>query len=66
MTYINGKEMEKEDCENVKHIISKYGYTLVCDEERPVDLILPAGNECDGIVKVASKYGVTVVCKEDD
>ena len=30
---MNGTMLNKEDCENAKEVVSKYGVTLVCDEE---------------------------------
>lgn len=69
MAQIIGAEVNKDDCENVKRVVSKYGYQIVCDEEeekkQEADIILPSGEECDSIVKVASKVGVSVVCDEN-
>lgn len=76
MNYIDGKFMQKDDCENMKKVISRYGYAIVCDEKeeaeakakelRDADLILPAGEDCEKLVTVASRVGVTVVCDEKD
>ena len=47
---MNGMGLDKETCENVKKVASKYGYTVVCDEKEQereeADLILPASEHC--------------------
>ena len=48
--------------------MSKYGVTLVCDEEETkevADVVLPAGEQCENMKEVVSKVGVTVVCDEE-
>ena len=65
---MDGRALGKEDCENAKEVVSKYGVTLVCDEEETketADVILPAGEQCENMKTVASKVGVTVVCDEE-
>ena len=66
---MDGKALGKDMCENVKTVASKYGYTVVCDEEEDArenaDLVMPAGETCENAKKVASKVGYTVVCDEE-
>ena len=65
---MNGTMLNKEDCENAKEIVSKYGVTLVCDEEDKAvnaDVVLPASEQCENMKTVASKVGLTVVCDEE-
>ena len=66
---MDGRALGKETCENVKEVASKFGYTIVCDEEdekkQEADLVLPAGEPCENAKKVASKIGYTVVCDEE-
>ena len=66
---MNGTMLNKEDCENAKEVVSKYGVTLVCDEKEEerlnADVILPASEQCENMKTVASKVGMTVVCDEE-
>ena len=66
---MNGTLLNKEDCENAKEVVSKYGVTLVCDEKDAekanADLVLPASEQCENMKTVASKVGMTVVCDEE-
>ena len=65
---MNGTMLNKEDCENAKEVVSKYGVTLVCDEEETkenADIVLPASEQCENMKTVASKVGLTVVCDEE-
>lgn len=66
---MNGMGLDKETCQNVKKVASKYGYTVVCDEKEQeledADLVLPASEQCESVKKVASKVGYTVVCDEE-
>ena len=32
MNYIDGKNVDKEECQNIRKAVSKYGVTVVCDE----------------------------------
>ena len=69
MSDLTGTGLDKETCEDVKQVASKYGYTVVCDEEdqqrQEADLILPSGEHCEDVSKIASKVGVTVLCDEN-
>ena len=72
MNYIDGKNVNKEECQNIKKAVSKYGVTVVCDEAEEAekvkldsDLVMPAGEECEKTKKVVSKHGVVVVCDEE-
>ena len=65
---IDGKLLGEETCENMKETTSKWGITIVCDEEDEkelADIVLPAGEECENIKEVASKIGKVVVCDEE-
>ena len=65
---MNGTMLNKDDCENAKEIVSKYGVTLVCDEKDKgvnADVVLPASEQCENMKTVASKVGLTVVCDEE-
>ena len=69
---MNASFLGEEQCENVKTIVSKYGVTVVCNEEdekmkerKHADVILPAGEQCEKMKTVASKIGMTVVCDEN-
>lgn len=69
MMYADGRTLDKDECGRVKEVVSKYGVTMVCDEEdeakRTADIVMPAGEECENAKKVASKHGVVVVCDEE-
>lgn len=57
-----------EECENYKKTLSKYGTTVVCDEEdekENADIVLPGGEGCETAKEVVSKYGVKVVCDDE-
>ena len=66
---MDGRILGKEECENAKEVVAKYGVTLVCDdaedERLTADVIMPAGEQCENMKTVASKAGVTVVCDEE-
>lgn len=66
---VNGLELDmtEEICNNMKEAVSKYGVTVVCDEEeeeQKADVVMPAGETCEEFKKIASKYGTTVLCDE--
>ncbi len=52
-----------DGCQNAKRVASKYGYTIVCDEDR-VEEAIEVAEGCQNAKEVASKYGFTVVCDE--
>ena len=58
--------LTEEQCENTKNVVSKYGVTIVCDEEptKEPDMILPANENCENLKETVSKYGVSVVCED--
>ena len=58
--------MTEEQCKDTKKVISKYGISMVCDEEPEVkaDITLPASEECENMKETVSKYGLTVVCED--
>ena len=65
---IEGKDLEKDYCEKLKVATSKFGMTVVCDEDDEkelTDIILPADENCENIKVVASKAGKVVVCDEE-
>ena len=67
---IDGKFLGEEQCENVKEVASKYGVTVVCNEDDEkekltADIVMPASEHCENMKTVASKVGVTVVCDEE-
>ena len=65
---VDGKVLGEEQCEQVKEVVSKYGVSVVCDEEEEkakADFVMPAGEECENIKEVASKAGKVVVCDEE-
>lgn len=66
---VNGKDLDKEICDNVKQVSAKWGITVVCDEEdkkQDANFVLPADENCETVKKVASKIGYTVVCDEEN
>ncbi|MBQ3206289.1 MAG: hypothetical protein IJB37_07040 [Peptococcaceae bacterium] len=65
---VDGRGLGEEQCKESKKAMSKYGVTLVCDEEdeKPtVDGVMTAGENCENVKVIASKHGLTVVCDED-
>ena len=69
---IDGKFLGEEQCKNVKEVVSKYGVTVVCNEDDEkekekltADIVMPASEQCENMKTVASKVGVTVVCDEE-
>lgn len=65
---VNGLELDmtEENCNNMKEAVSKYGVTVVCEEEeeQKADIVMPAGEQCEEFKKIVSKYGTTVLCNE--
>ena len=67
---INPKEhgMSEEQCQETKKVVSKYGISVVCNEEEEVkaqaDIVMPASEGCEEIKTTVGKYGVSVLCKE--
>lgn len=62
--------LSEEECEKVRHVVSRYGVQMVCNEEEEAeqnapDLVLPESKGCENIKKVASKIGYQVVCEEE-
>ena len=69
-TPVSDNVFSEEECENVKHVVSRYGVQVVCNEEDEAeqnapDLVLPASEGCENVKKVASKIGYQVVCEEE-
>ena len=65
---MDARFLGEEQCKNVKNVVSKYGVTVVCDEEEEkvkADIVLPASEQCENMKTVASKVGVSVVCDEE-
>ena len=65
---MNGMGLDKETCQNVKKVASKYGYTVVCDEKEQeledADLVLPASEQCESVKNerhLSSIYGLFLV-----
>ena len=65
---MDARFLGEEQCKNVKNVVSKYGVTVVCDENEDeklnADIVLPASEQCENMKTVASKVGVAVVCEE--
>lgn len=64
---VNGLELDmtEENCNNMKEAVSKYGVTVVCEEEeQKADIVMPAGEQCEDVKALASKYGTVVLCQE--
>lgn len=66
---IKGKEFDlsEEQCENTKKAVSKYGISVVCDEnevKEKIDIVMSSGEDCENLKEVVSKYGVSVLCEE--
>ncbi len=59
---ISEKNMD-EGCKNAQRVASKYGYTIVCDEDE-VEEAKKVADGCTNAQEVASKYGYTVVCDD--
>ncbi|MBQ2859721.1 MAG: hypothetical protein IJE80_00990 [Peptococcaceae bacterium] len=69
---IDGKILGDEQCEQAKEVVSKYGVTVVCDEEdekekakADADIVIPASAECDNLREVADDFGIAVVCDDE-
>lgn len=58
--------LSKTDCENAKTAVSKYGVSIICDEqmEKEPDVKMPASENCENLKRTVSKYGVSVVCED--
>lgn len=66
--HLDGTEFDKEVCENMKAAASKYGMTVVCNEEDEkglADITLPADENCEHMREVALKSGKVIVCDEN-
>jgi hypothetical protein len=67
---INPKEhgMNEEQCQETKKVVSKYGISVVCNEEEELkekaDIVMSAGEGCEEIKTTVGKYGVSVLCEE--
>lgn len=62
----------EKQCQGMKKVVSKYGVSVVCNEEdkkerekATANIIMPASEECEKMKTVASKVGVAVVCDEN-
>lgn len=69
---VDGKVLGNEQCEQAKEVVSKYGVTVVCDEEdekakvkADADIVIPASAECDNLKEVADDFGIAVVCDDE-
>lgn len=60
--------MSEEQCLETKKIVSKYGISIVCDENEVLakepDIVMPASEMCEDMRQTVGKYGVTVVCED--
>ena len=59
--------MSDEQCQETKRVVSKYGVSVVCDEDEIVekhDIVMPASENCENMKEVVGKYGVSVLCEE--
>ena len=54
-----------ENCNRIQRIVSKFGYTILCDDDEVENAIVVAEN-CDSVEKVVSQYGYTVICDDQD
>lgn len=65
---MDARFLGEEQCKNIKNTVSKYGITVICDEEDEkikADIVLPANENCENMKTIGSKVGVTVVCDEN-
>jgi hypothetical protein len=59
--------MSDEQCQETKRVVSKYGVSVVCDEDEIVekhDIVMSASENCENMKEVVGKYGVSVLCQE--
>ena len=58
--------MSDEQCQETRRVISKYGVTVVCEDEevKEPDIVMPASENCENMKEVVGKYGVSVLCEE--
>lgn len=68
---INPKDygMNEEQCQETKRAVSKYGISVVCNEEEEelkerADIVISANEGCEEIKTTVGKYGVSVLCEE--
>jgi len=68
---VDARFLDEKQCNEVKKVVSKYGVSVVCNEQDIVEnekndaqIILPASEQCGKMKTIASKVGVTVVCEE--
>ena len=68
---MDARFLGEEQCKEIKKVVSKYGVSVVCNEQDIVEkekheaqVVLPASEQCEKMKTVASKVGVTVVCDE--
>lgn len=54
----------EDGCKNAQRVASKYGYTIICDEDQ-LEEAKAVAEGCANAKEVASKYGFTIVCDED-
>lgn len=55
----------ESDCKKAQRVASKYGYTIVCDEDE-VEEAKKVVEGCENAKEVASKYGYTVICDDEE
>lgn len=60
--------MNEEQCQETKKVVSKYGISVVCNEEEELkekaDIVMPASEDCENMKVAVGKYGVSVLCEE--
>ena len=60
--------INEEQCRETKKVVSKYGISVVCNEEEELkekaDIVMPAGEGCEKIKTTVGKYGISVLCEE--
>ena len=55
----------EEGCENAAKVASKYGYQIVCDDEKEKKEKKAVDPNCENAKTVASKYGYVINCDEE-
>lgn len=58
------QEVPEDGCENAAKVASKYGYQIVCEEEKEEEVHVIDPN-CEHAKQVGSKYGYTIACDEE-
>ena len=60
------KKEQEETCKQAQKVVSKYGYTILCDED-DVDNAIVVAEGCESFQEARDKWGMqyTILCDDE-